>query len=71
MIARHTGSPEDQNEALLDITAASAYCSRRPVRTIRKHCEPAACDTKTRVLLYNTTDLNRILDLQRRVRAAA
>lgn len=56
---------------LLDITAAHAHCSRRPVRTIRKHCEPAACDVHTRVLLYNTADLAPLLTLPRRNRVAA
>lgn len=68
MIARAAG-PED--EWLLDIAGSAAFCSRRPVRTIRAHCEPAACDVLTRIYLYSTTDLTeKVLSVRRRNRAA-
>lgn len=56
MIVRELG-----DDALVDIQGAHAICEGRPVRTIRKHCPPAACDLRTKVLLYRESDLIRLV----------
>lgn len=41
----------DSGDALVDREALALWC-QRPARTIRHHCQPAACDVRTRRSLY-------------------
>ena len=47
-IARHEGG-----RWLLNYAALWAHTGRRPIATLRAHCQPIACDLTTRQLLYD------------------
>lgn len=48
MIARREG-----DAFLVDYEGLWAYTGRRAISTIRRHCEPVACDVTTKLLLFD------------------
>lgn len=52
---------------MLGSRAALQAFARRDHMTIRRNCEPIACDTLTRALLYDLIDSTRRLAERRRV----
>lgn len=51
MIARYAG-----DVILVDYEGLWVHSGRRAIATIRRHCEPIACDVKTRLLLFDAEE---------------
>lgn len=57
----------DGDAVLLDVQGLWAHCGRRPISTIRRYCEPIACDVATKVHLYDADDsAERLKSVKRR-----
>lgn len=51
MIARY-----ETDIILVDYEGLWVHSGRRPIATIRRHCEPIACDVATHLLLFDAEE---------------